>query len=148
MHERRTEKRKMRNAKIVSVLLASLVMLAACGANDKNGDVVTAAGAAPTASAAVTSAVSASGTSACTVTDAAPADTTGTSAIPDGAEKAARAYYKNTVYEVVSLDVKSATADKVVFTVKAKRGGELLEQPRSIELTLTGGIWTVTGEGY
>ena len=128
----------MRNAKIVSVLLASLVMLAACGANDKNGDVVTAAGAAPTASAAVTSAVSASGTSACTVTDAAPADTTGTS----------RAYYKNTVFEVVSLDVKSATADKVVFTVKAKRGGELLEQPRSIELTLTGGIWTVTGEGY
>ena len=60
----------------------------------------------------------------------------------------ARAYYKNTVFEVVSLDVKSATADKVVFTVKAKRGGELLEQPRSIELTLTGGIWTVTGEGY
>lgn len=48
----------------------------------------------------------------------------------------------------MSLDVKSATADKVVFTVKAKRGGELLEQPRSIELTLTGGIWTVTGEGY
>ncbi len=58
------------------------------------------------------------------------------------------AYYKNTVFEVVSLDVKSATADKVVFTVKAKRGGELLEQQRSIELTLTGGTWTVTGEGY
>ena len=70
------------------------------------------------------------------MTDAAPADTTGTSEVPDGAEKAARAYYKNTVFEVVSLDV------------KAKRGGELLEQPRSIELTLTGGTWTVTGEGY
>lgn len=82
------------------------------------------------------------------MTDAAPADTTGTSEVPDGAEKAARAYYKNTVFEVVSLDVKSATADKVVFTVKAKRGVELLEQPRSIELTLTGGTWTVTGEGY
>ncbi|CDE05700.1 unknown [Anaerotruncus sp. CAG:390] len=44
----------MRNAKIVSVLLASLVMLAACGANDKNGDAVTAAGTAQTTSAAVT----------------------------------------------------------------------------------------------
>ena len=132
----------MRNAKIVSVLIASLMMLAACEKKDNNTS-ETAGGTAQTTSAAITA-----GTSAGAITDAAPADTVGTAKVPEGAEEAARAYYQKTVFEVVSLDVKSATADKVVFTVMAKRGGELLDQPRSIELTLTDGTWTVTNEGY
>ncbi len=41
-----------------------------------------------------------------------------------------------------------ADAERVIFTVIANRGGVLLEQPRSIELTLADGVWTVTNEGY
>ena len=67
---------------------------------------------------------------------------------PDGPEIAARNYYKNTVFEVVSLDVRKVSKTYVLFEVTAKRGGVMVDPNRTIELEYEDGAWEVTGEGY
>lgn len=123
------------------LLLATAALITACGAGNNAAETTapeTVPSAQPTDAA----------TTAAAPADTTTADTTQAAAVPDGAEEAARAYYRTTVFEVVSLEVRSVDAERVIFTVTAKRGGDLLEQPRSIELTLVGGVWTVTNEGY
>lgn len=123
------------------LLLATAALLTACGTGSNAAETTspeTVPAAQPTDAA----------TTAAAPADTTTADTTQAAAVPDGAEEAARAYYRTTVFEVVSLEVRSVDAERVIFTVTAKRGGDLLKQPRSIELTLVGGVWTVTNEGY
>ena len=64
------------------------------------------------------------------------------------AEKAARRYYAHTVFDVVSIEVKTQSEEEIVFTVKASRGGYVLEPDRKIWVTLQDGEWKVTNEGY
>lgn len=67
---------------------------------------------------------------------------------PDGPEIAARNYYKNTVFEVVSLDVRKVSQTYVLFEVAAKKGGVTVDPNRTIELKYEEGAWKVTNEGY
>lgn len=64
------------------------------------------------------------------------------------AEKAARIYYAHTVFDVVSLEVKTQSEEEIVFTVRASRGGYIVEPDRHIRLQLQDGEWKVAGEGY
>ena len=64
------------------------------------------------------------------------------------ADKAARAYYENTVFEVVSLELKSQTENKIIFTVCASKDGVIQEPNRTITLQLNNGTWEVVNEGY
>ena len=66
----------------------------------------------------------------------------------EAAKEAALAYYEETVFEIVSLEVKSQEEGKVVFSVRAKKGGILQEPDRGITVELRDGSWEVTGEGY
>jgi uncharacterized lipoprotein YehR (DUF1307 family) len=67
---------------------------------------------------------------------------------PDGPEMAAENYYKNTVFELVSLDVQQSSAEYVKFSVVSKKDGEIVEPNRTIELCYEDGEWKVTNEGY
>lgn len=60
----------------------------------------------------------------------------------------ARAYYAGTVFEVVSMEVKSWTDDEIIFTVCVSRGGVIQEPDRSCTLQYSEGAWKVTNEGY
>lgn len=64
------------------------------------------------------------------------------------AEEAARAYYANTVFEIVSMETESRTGDEIIFTVSVKKGGILQEPGRRIVLKLKYGTWEVENEGY
>lgn len=64
------------------------------------------------------------------------------------AEKAARRYYAHTVFDVVSLEVKTQSEEEIVFTVRASRGGYIVEPDRKICVKLQDGEWKVTNEGY
>lgn len=64
------------------------------------------------------------------------------------AEKAARIYYAHTVFDVISLEVKTQSEEEIVFNVKASRGGYLVDPDRHIRLQLQDGEWKVAGEGY
>lgn len=64
------------------------------------------------------------------------------------AEKAAKAYYDGTVFEVESMKVKTASDKKVVFDVCVSKGGVVQEPDRSIGLEWIDGTWTVVSEGY
>jgi hypothetical protein len=68
--------------------------------------------------------------------------------MPDGPEIAAETYYKNTVFELVSLDVLQSSTEYVKFSVVAKKDGEIVEPNRTIELRYEDGAWKVTNEGY
>lgn len=46
---------------------------------------------------------------------------------PDGSDDAAMNYYKNTVFEVVSLGVRKVSKTYALFEVTAKRGGVTVE---------------------
>lgn len=70
------------------------------------------------------------------------------SAVNEPAENAARAYYKKTVFEVVSLELMSGTENEVTFSVCVSRGGVIQEPDRRITLQLNNGIWEVVNEGY
>lgn len=64
------------------------------------------------------------------------------------AEKAARRYYAHTVFDVVSLEVKTQSEEEIIFTVKASRGGYIVDPDRKICVKLQDGEWKVTNEGY
>ncbi len=64
------------------------------------------------------------------------------------AEEAAKGYYAGTVFQVVSMEIKSVLEDTVVFSVRASKGGIVQEPDRTITLQLKDGAWQVTGEGY
>lgn len=64
------------------------------------------------------------------------------------AEETAKAYYSNTVLELVSLEVKKQSKNKIEYWACVKKDGVLQEQKRSITLRLMNGKWRVTNEGY
>ncbi len=66
----------------------------------------------------------------------------------DEAEAAARAYYENTIFEVVSLELKNQTENEIVFSVCVSKGGVIQEPNRNITLQLNNGMWEVLNEGY
>ncbi len=68
--------------------------------------------------------------------------------ILSAAEEAARAYYAETVLEVISMELKSLTEDTILFSVSVKKDGIVQEPERSITLQLILGTWDVVNEGY
>lgn len=64
------------------------------------------------------------------------------------AREAAEKYYAGTVFEVVSLEVKSLQEEEIVFTSRVKKGGVVQDPDRSITLRLKEGQWKVANEGY
>ena len=64
------------------------------------------------------------------------------------ADEAARAYYENTVFEVVSLELKSQTENKIIFSVCASKDGVIQGPNRTITLQLNNETWEVVNEGY
>lgn len=64
------------------------------------------------------------------------------------AERAARSYYAHTVFDVVSMEIKTQSEKEIVFTVQASRGGYVLEPKRTICVQLQDDVWKVTNEGY
>lgn len=64
------------------------------------------------------------------------------------AYEAARAYYENTVFEVVSLELKSRIENEIIFSVCASKDGVIQEPNRTITLQLNNGTWEVVNEGY
>lgn len=64
------------------------------------------------------------------------------------ADEEARAYYENTVFEIVSLELKSQTENEIIFTVCVSKGGIIQEPNRTITLQLNNGTWEVVNEGY
>lgn len=64
------------------------------------------------------------------------------------ADEAARVYYENTVFEVVSLELKSQTENDISFSVCVSKGGIVQEPDRTIFLEFVNGHWEVVNEGY
>ena len=64
------------------------------------------------------------------------------------ADEAAKAYYENTVFEVVSLELKSQTENEISFSVCVSKGGIVQEPDRTIFLEFVNGHWEVVNEGY
>ena len=64
------------------------------------------------------------------------------------AEEAARAYYSDTVFEVVSLELKNQTENEIIFSVCVSKDGEVQEPNRTITLQLSNETWEVINEGY
>ena len=64
------------------------------------------------------------------------------------ADEAARAYYENTVFEVVFLELKSQTENESSFSVCVSKGGIVQEPDRTIFLEFVNGHWEVVNEGY
>ena len=64
------------------------------------------------------------------------------------ADEAARVYYENTVFEVVSLELKSQTENEISFSVCVSKGGIVQEPDRTIFLEFVNGHWEVVNEGY
>lgn len=64
------------------------------------------------------------------------------------ADEAARSYYENTVFEVVSLELKSQTENEISFSVCVSKGGIVQEPDRTIFLEFVNGHWEVVNEGY
>lgn len=64
------------------------------------------------------------------------------------ADEAARVYYENTVFEVVSLELKSQTKNDISFSVCVSKGGIVREPDRTIFLEFVNGHWEVVNEGY
>lgn len=57
-------------------------------------------------------------------------------------------YYENTVFEVVSLELKSQTENEISFSVCVSKGGIVQEPDRTIFLEFVNGHWEVVNEGY
>ena len=64
------------------------------------------------------------------------------------ADESARAYYENTVFDVVSLELKSQTENEISFSVCVSKGGIVQEPDRTIFLEFVNGHWEVVNEGY
>ena len=56
--------------------------------------------------------------------------------------------YENTVFEVVSLELKSRTENEISFSVCVSKGGIVQEPDRTIFLEFVNGHWKVVNEGY
>ena len=63
------------------------------------------------------------------------------------AEDAAYAYYKNTIFQVKSMEVANSNGNIVKFTVYAMKDGEECV-PRTIVMKKNEGKWEVFSEGY
>lgn len=63
-------------------------------------------------------------------------------------EEIARAYYAETVFEVVSMELKSQNLEEAVFSVCVSKGGVVQEPDRTITLQQSNGAWEVVNEGY
>ena len=66
----------------------------------------------------------------------------------EAAKIAAEAYYENTVFEIISMELKNQTTNKLSFSVCVSKGGVVQEPNRTIWLELKNGNWEVTNEGY
>lgn len=66
----------------------------------------------------------------------------------DTAKTAAQNYYANTVFEVVSMELRSQTEEEITFSVCVSKGGIVQEPNRTIFLQLVNGSWEVINEGY
>lgn len=64
------------------------------------------------------------------------------------ADESARAYYENTVFEVVFLELKSQTENESSFSVCVSKGGIVQEPDRTIFLEFVNDHWEVVNEGY
>jgi hypothetical protein len=56
--------------------------------------------------------------------------------------------YENTVFEVISLKLKSQTENGISFSVCVSKGGIVQEPDRTIFLEFVNGHWEVVNEGY
>ena len=74
-------------------------------------------------------------------------ETSNTASI-DTAKAVAEAYYKNTVFSVISMEIVSQTKNEISFSVCVSKGGVVQEPNRTIFLELTNGHWEVVNEGY
>lgn len=66
----------------------------------------------------------------------------------DTAKMAAQNYYADTVFEVVSMELRSQTEEEITFSVCVSKGGVVQEPNRTIFLQLVNGRWEVINEGY
>lgn len=64
------------------------------------------------------------------------------------ADEAAKAYYENTVFEVVYMELISQSAEEISFSVCVSKGGVVQEPNRTIFLQFVNGSWEVVNEGY
>lgn len=64
------------------------------------------------------------------------------------AKKVAKKYYRNTIFELVSLKIKKQSKNKIVYRVRVKKDGVLQQPDRHIRLRFVKGRWKVVGEGY
>ncbi len=77
-----------------------------------------------------------------------PSYATGTATIESAAEEAARAYYADTVFEIVSLELERQTENEIIFSVSVSKGGVVQEPDRTIALQRDNETWKVINEGY
>lgn len=73
---------------------------------------------------------------------------TSNTATIDTAKAVAEAYYKNTVFSVISMEIVSQTENEISFSVCVSKGGVVQEPNRTIFLELANGHWEVVNEGY
>lgn len=66
----------------------------------------------------------------------------------DIAKMAAQNYYAGTVFEVVSMELRSQTEEEITFSVCVSKRGVVQEPNRTIFLQLVNGSWEVINEGY
>jgi len=69
-------------------------------------------------------------------------------ATESAAEEAARAYYADTVFEIVSLELERQTENEIIFSVSVSKGGVVQEPNRTITLQRDNETWKVINEGY
>ena len=74
-------------------------------------------------------------------------ETSNTASI-DTAKAVAEAYYKNTVFSVISMEIVSQTENGISFSVCVSKGGIVQEPDRTIFLEFVNGHWEVVNEGY
>ncbi len=66
----------------------------------------------------------------------------------DELKELAQKYYNNTVFEVVSMEIKKSEKDMVIFEVTCKKDGVLVDPNRTITIEKENNEWKVTNEGY
>lgn len=64
------------------------------------------------------------------------------------AKATAEAYYKKTVFQVISMEAVDQTVDQISFSVRVTKDGVLQDPDRTIWLQLINGSWEVVNEGY
>lgn len=68
--------------------------------------------------------------------------------VPPEAEQVARAYYAETVFEVVSIHPVSVTEQEIICEVCVCKNSVIQEPYRRITLQRSGNVWKVVNEGY